>query len=43
MSLIKPLMHPMLLLKDLGLKVTTTPSPSREQDQNENLVGLSYF
>lgn len=35
--------YPRLLLKGLGLKVTTTPSLSREQDQNENLLGLRYY
>lgn len=35
--------YPRLLLKGLGFKVTTTPSLSREQDQNENLLGLRYY
>lgn len=35
--------YPRQLLMGLGLKVTTTPSISREQDQNENLLGLRYF
>lgn len=32
-----------LLIKGVGLKVITTPSLSREEDQNENLLGLKYF
>lgn len=43
MSLIKPLMGIEAVIKGFGLKITTTPSLSREQDQNENLLGLWYL
>lgn len=43
MSLIKPLMGFEAVIQGFGLKVTTTPNLSREQDQNENLLRLWYF
>lgn len=43
MSLIKLLVGTEMVIKGFGLKVTTTPSLSREQDQNENLLRLWYF
>lgn len=44
MSLIKTLdgyLRP--LMKGLGLKVTATPSLSKEQDQNETPLALQHF